>query len=113
MGEEMERPTGPPSTELFEKQIIYKQKLEERAAKAEEKLGAEEKLRKNIEDKQVKTLKEKNDLMSQLEMERGSLGEFNEKLGKVTSQKKDLEHQLAVIILKKSIFRINFVYFFL
>lgn len=96
MGEEFDRPTGPPSAELFEKQMIYKQKLEERAQKAEDKLATEEKLRKNIEEKQLKILQEKNDLLSQLEMERGSVGEFNEKLAKIQGQKNNLEHQLTV-----------------
>ena len=92
----MERPSGPPSADLFEKQMVYKQKLEERAQKAEDKLAAEEKLRKNIEEKQMKTIQEKNDLMSQLEVERGSVGEFTEKLGKITAQKNTLESQLQV-----------------
>lgn len=96
MGEEFDRPTGPPSAELFEKQVIYKQKLEERASKAEQKLCVEEQLRKNIEDKQIKTLQELQEKTSQLELERGSLGEYNEKLSKVTAQKTNLEHQLSV-----------------
>jgi hypothetical protein len=96
MGEDFERPTGPPSAQLFEQQIVYKQKLEERAQKAEDKLAVEEKLRKDVEQKQLKTLQEKNDLIAQLEMEKGSLGEFSDKLSKVTSQKTELEHQLHV-----------------
>lgn len=72
------------------------QKLEERAQKAEEKLVVEEKLRKTIEDKQAKMQQELQEKTSQLEMERGSLGEFNANLRKVTAQKIDLEHQLSV-----------------
>ncbi|XP_021952513.2 myosin heavy chain, muscle isoform X2 [Folsomia candida] len=70
-------------------------KLEERAQKAEEKLVVEEKLRKTIEDKQAKMQQELQEKTSQLEMERGSLGEFNANLRKVTAQKIDLEHQLS------------------
>lgn len=86
----------PGSADMFEKQIEYKQKLEEKVHKTEEKLEKEEKLRKQVEEKQLRLLQEKNELLTQLEAEKGHVGEVSDKLNKVSSQKQDLESQLGV-----------------
>lgn len=93
---ELIMPTGHPGPDLLDKQVNYKQKLEEKVHKTEEKLEKEEKLRKNIEEKQLRTLQEKNDLLTQLEAEKGHVGEMSDKLTKVSAQKQELENQLVV-----------------
>jgi len=70
--------------------------LEEKWKKEHEALEKEEKLRKDLEEKNVKLLQEKNDLFLQLESERTSSGDVEERLLKVISQKSDLESQLSV-----------------
>lgn len=75
------------------------QKLEEKAAKAQEAFEKEEKLRKEVEALNAKLLQEKTDLLASLEGEKGSLAEFTEKANKLQAQKADLESQLHVSIL--------------
>jgi myosin heavy chain 6/7 len=69
-------------------------KLEEKAVKAEEAAAAVETARKDLETKNAQIAQEKADLLAQLEKERGSLGDFTEKLNKVSAQKADLEAQV-------------------
>ncbi|XP_014480421.1 PREDICTED: myosin heavy chain, muscle isoform X3 [Dinoponera quadriceps] len=68
--------------------------LEEKARKAQEAFEKEEKMRKELEDMNSKLLTEKNNLMRQLEGEKGSLSDFQEKSLKLAAQKADLESQL-------------------
>ncbi|XP_049273733.1 myosin heavy chain, muscle-like isoform X24 [Rhipicephalus sanguineus] len=68
--------------------------LEEKLKKTQEALDKEEKLRKELEDKNVKILQEKNDLFLQLEAERMGAGDVEERLNKALTQKNDLESQL-------------------
>lgn len=75
------------------------QALEEKARKAQEAFEKEEKLRKELEDMNTKLLTEKTNLLRQLEGEKGSLSEFQEKSLKLAAQKADLESQLQVRIL--------------
>ena len=72
------------------------QKLEEKAAKAQEAFEKEEKLRKEVEALNSKLLQEKQELLSSLEGEKGSLSDFQEKTNKLQAQKADLESQLHV-----------------
>ena len=72
------------------------QKLEEKAAKAQEAFEKEEKLRKEVEALNSKLLQEKQDLLASLEGEKGSLSDFQEKTNKLQAQKADLESQLHV-----------------
>ncbi|EEC00524.1 myosin heavy chain, skeletal muscle or cardiac muscle, putative [Ixodes scapularis] len=69
--------------------------LEEKLKKTEEALAKEEKLRKDLEEHNVKVLQEKNDLFLQLEAERMGAGDVEERLNKALTQKGDLESQLA------------------
>lgn len=70
--------------------------LEEKLKKETEAREKEEKLRKELEVQNVKLLQEKNDLYLQLESERSSSGDVEERLMKAVSQKNDLESQLSV-----------------
>ena len=79
--------------------------LEEKLKKEHEAFENEEKLRKELEIKNVQLLQEKNDLFLQLESERTSSGDVEERLLKVISQKADLESQLSVSFL--SLIRTN------
>lgn len=72
------------------------QKLEEKAQKAVEALEKEEKLRKELEVLNAKLLEEKTALLANLEGEKGSLSEFQERSNKLQAQKSDLESQLRV-----------------
>lgn len=72
------------------------QKLEEKAAKAQEAFEREEKAKKELEALYAKLLQEKNDLLSMLESEKGSLGDIQERASKLQAQKGDLESQLSV-----------------
>ncbi|MDK0628403.1 hypothetical protein P5F04_16245, partial [Clostridium perfringens] len=69
-------------------------KLEEKAAKAQEAFEKEEKLRKELEVLNAKLLEEKTALLSNLEGEKGSLSETQERAAKLQAQKTDLENQL-------------------
>lgn len=80
----------------YNKKVEYLQKLEEKAAKAQENFEREEKLRKELEVLNSKLLQEKTDLLSSLEGEKGSLSEFQEKTAKLQAQKNDLDSQLRV-----------------
>jgi chromosome segregation ATPase len=73
-----------------------KQKLEEKAAKAQEAFEKEEKARKEIEAAYTKLLNEKNELSASLEGEKGNIADFHEKTNKLKAQKSDLEAQLNV-----------------
>lgn len=77
------------------------QALEEKARKAQEAFEKEEKLRKELEDANSKLLNEKNNLLRQLEGEKGSLSDYQEKSLKLSAQKADLESQLQVRILAR------------
>lgn len=70
-------------------------KLEEKAVKAEEAAAKEAALKKELQEKAVKVLEEKNALQASLEAERGALGDVQEKIAKFTKQKIDLESQLT------------------
>lgn len=70
--------------------------LEEKLKKEHEAFEKEEKLRKELEGQNVKLLQEKNDLYLQLESERSSSGDVEERLMKAITQKNDLESQLGV-----------------
>lgn len=82
----------------FNKKTEILQKLEEKAAKAQENFEREEKLRKELEVLNSKLLQEKTDLLSSLEGEKGSLSEFQERSAKLQAQKNDLDSQLRVSI---------------
>lgn len=74
------------------------QKLEEKAAKAQEAFEKEEKLRKELEGLNSKLLAEKTALLDSLSGEKGCLQEYQEKAAKLTAQKNDLDNQLRVSI---------------
>lgn len=74
------------------------QKLEEKAQKAQEAFEKEEKLRKEVEALNAKLLQEKTELLANLEGEKGTLSDVQEKANKLQAQKTDLESQLHVSI---------------
>ncbi|KAJ8889908.1 hypothetical protein PR048_009413 [Dryococelus australis] len=82
--------------DAFETKQELLQKLEEKAQKAQEAFEREEKARKELEVLNSKLLQEKTDLLSQLEGEKGSLSDFQEKSNKLQAQKADVESQLHV-----------------
>ena len=75
---------------------IRLQELQEKAKKFEDSWIREEKMRKELEELNSKLLQEKTDLLKQLDGEKGSLNEYQEKALKLGAQKADLESQLAV-----------------
>lgn len=75
---------------------VILQKLEEKAAKAQEAFEREEKAKKELEALYAKLLAEKTELLSVLEGEKGSLSEVQERANKLQAQKNDLENQLSV-----------------
>ena len=95
-GDELFRPGCRPNMDDFDQVMDYVQKLEEKAQKAEEALAKEAQLRKELEEKNAKTLQEKSELAQQLESEKGALGDVQERIAKISGQKADLESQLAV-----------------
>lgn len=72
------------------------QELEKKAQKAQEAFEKEEKLRKELEALNAKLLEEKTALLSNLEGEKGSLSEIQERAAKLQAQKADVESQLRV-----------------
>lgn len=76
----------------------YLQELQERARVAQENFEREEKMRKELEVLNSKLLSEKTDLLRQLDGEKGSLTEYQERAIKLAAQKMDLESQLLVCI---------------
>ncbi|XP_057329264.1 myosin heavy chain, muscle isoform X12 [Microplitis mediator] len=68
--------------------------LQERARIAQENFEREEKMRKELEVLNSKLLTEKTDLLRQLDGEKGSLTEYQERAIKLAAQKMDLESQL-------------------
>ncbi|KAK0159007.1 hypothetical protein PV328_009939 [Microctonus aethiopoides] len=68
--------------------------LQEKARAAQEAFEREEKMRKELEILNSKLLAEKTDLLRQVEGEKGSLQEYQEKSIKLAAQKMDLESQL-------------------
>lgn len=70
--------------------------LEEKAAKAEEELEKETKMRKDLEAAMAKLQEEKNNLLTTLESTKGNVSDFLDKQAKLQSQKADLEAQLNV-----------------
>ncbi|RWS13676.1 myosin heavy chain: muscle-like protein, partial [Dinothrombium tinctorium] len=77
--------------------------LEEKLKKATEELEKESKLRKDLENQNVKLLQEKNDIFLQLEAERSGLGDVEERLQKAIVQKQDLESQLNLLNIANNI----------
>lgn len=77
--------------------------LEEKAAKTQEELEKETKLRQELEAANVTLLEEKNNLMLMLESTKGSAAEYLDKQAKLQSQKADLEAQLNVSYLRYSV----------
>lgn len=88
----------------IEGEMASLQALEEKARKAQEAFEKEEKLRKELEDMNSKLLTEKTNLLRQLEGEKGSLSEYQEKSLKLAAQKADLESQLQVRTAYSTIF---------
>lgn len=72
------------------------QKLEEKAAKAQEAFEREEKAKKELEALYAKLLAEKTELLNSLEGEKSSLSDTQERANKLQAQKNDLESQLSV-----------------
>ncbi|XP_072381322.1 myosin heavy chain, muscle isoform X44 [Diabrotica undecimpunctata] len=70
-------------------------KLEEKAQKAQEAFEREEKAKKELEALYAKLLAEKTELLANLEGEKGSLSETQERANKLQAQKNDLESQLS------------------
>ncbi|XP_037074828.1 myosin heavy chain, muscle-like [Pollicipes pollicipes] len=70
-------------------------RLKEEAEAAEAALELELKQRKESEEANIKLLKEKNELLSRLESERGEMGDELAKQQKLAAQKADLESQLT------------------
>ncbi|XP_042889750.1 myosin heavy chain, muscle-like, partial [Penaeus japonicus] len=68
--------------------------LEEKAAKAQEDFEREAKLRREIEDRNLSLLEEKNSLMLALESTKGNVSDHLNKQAKLQRQKTDLEGQL-------------------
>jgi len=68
--------------------------LEEKLRSEHDALVKEEKVRKELETNNVKLLHEKNDLFLQLEAERSSAGDLEERLNRALAQKADLACQL-------------------
>ena len=85
------------------------QKLEEKAAKAQEALEKEEKLRKDLEALNSKLLAEKTALLDSLSGEKGALQDYQEKCAKLTAQKNDLDNQLRVSIYNYFLFKIEHI----
>ncbi|XP_042900309.1 myosin heavy chain, muscle isoform X1 [Parasteatoda tepidariorum] len=69
--------------------------LEEKLKSEHDALVKEEKVRKELETNNVKLLQEKNDLFLQLEAERSSAGDLEERLNRALAQKADLACQLT------------------
>jgi myosin heavy chain 6/7 len=72
------------------------QAMEEKARKYQEAFEREEKMRIELEELNTKLLTEKTDLLKNLDSEKGSLSEYQEKALKLGAQKADLESQLSV-----------------
>lgn len=79
-----------------DKSVVELQKLEEKAAKAQEAFEKEEKLRKELEVLNAKLLEEKTALLSNLEGGGRELQDTQERAAKLQAQKNDLESQLRV-----------------
>lgn len=88
--------TIPLTNGIINDEPITFQKLEEKAAKAQEALEKEEKLRKDLEALNSKLLAEKTALLDSLSGEKGALQDYQEKAAKLTAQKNDLDNQLRV-----------------
>ncbi|XP_045127368.1 myosin heavy chain, muscle-like [Portunus trituberculatus] len=70
-------------------------KLEERAGKAKELLDAELQKCQDLEASNVALAEEKNNLLTEVESTRGNMSHYIEQQSKLTSQKTELEAQLA------------------
>lgn len=70
---------------------------EEEFGKVKEALEKEEKLRKELEEQNVKLLKEKNDLYTELQAEKDNTAVAEEKIQKLVLQKADLESQVKEV----------------
>ncbi|KAG8196052.1 hypothetical protein JTE90_007800 [Oedothorax gibbosus] len=69
--------------------------LEDKLKEKHDALVKEEKVRKELEMNNVKLLQEKNDIFLQLEAERNSFGDLEERLNRALTQKADLACQLT------------------
>jgi type III restriction enzyme len=67
---------------------------EEELNKLKEDLAKEEKLRKELEEQNVKLLKEKNEIFTKLQSERDNVSNFEDRVQKLVLQKADLESHL-------------------
>jgi flagellar motility protein MotE (MotC chaperone) len=72
------------------------EKIAGKIQELEEALAKEQQLRKEAEDQGVKLLEEKNQLFSNLETTKASLSDAEDRLGKLQSQKNELDRELAV-----------------
>lgn len=71
------------------------EKIAGKIAELEEALAKETKLRQEAEDQSTKILEEKNQLFSSLESTKTTLADTEDKLGKLQSQKNDLDRQVC------------------
>ncbi len=67
---------------------------EEELNKLKEDFAKEEKLRKELEEQNVKLLKEKNEIFTKLQSERDNVSNFEDRVQKLVLQKADLESHL-------------------
>lgn len=88
---------------------IVLQALEEKAKKYQDAFEKEEKLRKEYEETNNKLTSEMAAMRQQLDGEKGSLAEYQEKALKLGAQKMDLESQLAVSKMITTILSAKFV----
>lgn len=73
-------------------------KMNERIKELEDNLSKEEKLRKELEEQSAKLVEEKNGLFQNFETAKGQLSDAEDRLGKLQSQKNDLDRQMNVSI---------------
>ena len=72
------------------------QALEAKAEKALSAIEKEEKLKKQLDDQNAKLTRERDELLSALDEEKGSISDYHAKQQKLQAQKKQLEKQLQV-----------------
>ena len=72
------------------------QALEAKAEKALSAIDKEEKLKKQLDDQNAKLTRERDELLSALDEEKGSISDYHAKQQKLQAQKKQLEKQLQV-----------------
>ena len=74
----------------------FHQALEAKAEKALSAIEKEEKLKKQLDDQNAKLTRERDELLSALDEEKGSISDYHAKQQKLQAQKKQLEKQLQV-----------------